>query len=743
MKVRVFCLIPLILSQLCVAAELAGELPEYVGAAVCAECHNSEYNQWQGSDHFKAMEIATVDSVLGDFSGLPVEFHNIENRFFLNDGKFFIETGGEEFEIKYVFGHYPLQQYLVELEDGHVQALNTAWDSRSEEENGQRWFHLQPDEKITPNHPFYWKNHFQNWNARCADCHSTNLVKNYDRESHAYKTTWSDINVACESCHGPGSGHVKLVSEDRYSESETGLVNDIPAYVQWSFNEEHAIASPAGEKSDHHVDMCGSCHSLRTQLSTDTVAQGYHDSNRIQLLNEGSYYADGQIREEVYVLGSFMQSKMYEKGVTCTNCHNPHSGKLVAEGNGLCSQCHKAEVYDAIDHHHHEPGNEGAQCVSCHMPERTYMQVDERRDHSFTTPRPGISAETGVPNACTGCHLGRSDQWARDALTEWGIDQNADHWATVSQRAQDGDILTTRPLTNLIKEGGLPSMVAASLLEQLAPMPSRVSVETAQALLENDNPLLRRAAVNGLQYLPGQLRWEILSPYISDPSRSVRYEIAENLLVGYSDLFPEQQAQLDPLLSEYRKMLDVSADSPATQLAIANLELSLRNLVAAEGAYLHALEIEPGYVPALINLADYYRDLGRESKVEPLLKKALDVAPDSGGAQHSYGLHLVRMNRYDEAVSYLARAAEMVDAQPRYAYVYAIALENTGNVREAINVLAAAAERWPNQYDLLMTLVIFMDKTGKTDGIYKYISALTAIAPNSPEVKQLVQKYGN
>jgi predicted CXXCH cytochrome family protein len=433
------------------------------------------------------------------------------------------------------------------------------------------------------------------------------------------------------------------------------------------------------------------------------------------LLNEGSYYADGQIREEVYVLGSFMQSKMYEEGVTCTNCHNPHSGNLVAEGNGLCTQCHKAEVYDAIDHHHHQPVNEGALCVSCHMPERTYMQVDERRDHSFTIPRPKISEETGVPNACTGCHLGRSDQWAQDALTEWGIDQNADHWATLSQRAQDGDILTTRPLTNLIKEGGLPSMVTASLLEQLAPMPSRVSVETAQALLENDNPLLRRAAVNGLQFLPADLRWELLSPYISDPSGSVRYEIAENLLVGYSDLFPEQQEQLDPL----------------------------RNLVAAEGAYLHALEIEPGYVPALINLADYYRDLGRESKVEPLLKKALEVAPDSGGAQHSYGLYLVRTNRYDEAVSYLARAAETVDAQPRYAYVYAIALENAGNVQQAIDVLAAAAERWPNQYDLLMTLVIFMDRAGKSDGIYKYISALTAIAPNSPEVKQLVQKYGN
>ena len=528
-----------------------------------------------------------------------------------------------------------------------------------------------------------------------------------------------------------------------------------PEYVKWSFDQETASANPEGEKSDHQVNMCGACHSLRTQLSSDAPGEvagdSYHNSNRIQLLSDRSYHSDGQIREEVYVLGSFMQSKMYEQGVTCTNCHNPHSGKLIAEGNGLCAQCHKPEVYDNEQHHHHSAQSDGAQCVSCHMPETTYMQVDNRRDHSFTIPRPQLSSDLDVPNACVTCHVGRNNNWVSEVIDGWGVSSNSamdespdsDHWAYLSNRAQSNDILVTRSLTNLIQENTLPVMVQASLMEQLAPMPSRVSIETAQSQLKNANPMVRRAAVTAAQSLPMELRWELFSPYFNDPSKSVRFEIASNMIVGYAELYPEQKDLLDPLMEEYKQALMVSADLPATQMAIANLELGRRNLVAAEKAYLQAVRIEPGFVPALINLADYYRSIGRDAKVEPILQKALEVAPDSGAANHTYGLYLIRQENYESALGYLGEAIDTEDAQPRFSYVYAIALESTGNLQGAIDTLKDANNRWPNQYELLLTLVVFLEKSGDFSAVYPYLSKLSEIAPGSPEVKQLIDKYRN
>ncbi|RLA44550.1 MAG: hypothetical protein DRR42_20340, partial [Gammaproteobacteria bacterium] len=633
----------------------------YVGAETCSGCHQKQHQQWQQSDHHKAMQVATADSVLGDFSSVTLSYHDIKSRFYKNKKHYYVDTldnagATSTFEIKYTFGFYPLQQYLLETKDGHIQALNTAWDSRSEEEGGQRWFHLQPDENITPEHPFFWARHFQNWNSRCASCHSTNVEKNYDAAAHSYNTTWSEINVSCEACHGPGSKHVALAKENKLADNNTGFTVPSSQSLSWQFEDDGAIATPQGKKSSTQIDMCGSCHALRTQLTDKTVGLGFHDANRLQLLNEGSYFADGQIREEAFVMGSFLQSKMHGKGVTCSNCHNPHSGKVLVEGNGLCAQCHKPAVFDTPAHHHHQEASAGAACVNCHMPARTYMQVDDRRDHSFTIPRPDLSQALGVPNACTSCHgdqTGKDDAWASEQMSKWGVKPRAGHWANISQRAQVGDVLVARALTRAVDEATLSPVVRASLLQQIAAFPSRVSMETAQKNLQDKNPMVRRAAVSALQALPAETRWQILSPHLQDKSRSVRFQLAETLADVFTQLPADQQNKLAGVIEEYRASLSVSADSPATQTAIATLELNLGDTQAAEQAYLQALRIEPNYIPALLNMADYYRGMGQEPEAEPLLKRALLVAPDSGAVQYSYGLHLIRKGDYDGALPHL------------------------------------------------------------------------------------------
>ena len=734
--------------------------PEYLGVQACKGCHAIQYEEWQQSHHSKAMALATADNVLGDFSGNSANFQGVESRFYRGKEHFLVDTVGRggtksTFAIKYTFGFYPLQQYLVELDNGHIQALNIAWDARSSKEGGQRWFHLQPDENISLEHPFFWTRHFQNWNNRCADCHSTNITKNYSADLDSYNTTWSDINVACEACHGPGADHVGMATKNKFTDGK-GFRFNLERTPGWSFAAGDAIAKSKGLKNADHINMCGSCHSRRSQLVESSMGQDFHDTAALQLLDGRSYFPDGQIRDEVFVLGSFLQSKMHAAGVTCSNCHNAHTGKIRIEGNGLCSQCHRAEVYDSPEHHHHTKDSEGAACVNCHMPARTYMQVDPRRDHKFGVPRPDLSLALGVPNACTDCHQQgkglnenqknkngeeKDNTWALQSLTEWGVKFNDKHWSYLNHRIQQGDILATRPLTEAVLKGGLPDVITAGLLQQLETMPSRVSAETAGKSLEHNSSLVRKAAVRALRALSSGMRWQLLSPHMNDSSLSVRVEIADALAGIYSELSGKQQAQLDSLIDEYRKALVVSAGSPATQVALANLEARLGKNKAAEKALLQALRIEPGYVPALLNLADYYRASGRDAEVEPLLKRALQVAPDSGAAHHSYGLFQVRMQNYEAALPHLETAVKQADAVPRYAYVYAVALESRGQTPKAIDMLIKATERWPNQYDLLMLLVDYLDRSNNIQLAMKYLSSLSAIAPNAPEVKRLIEKY--
>ena len=45
----------------------------------------------------------------------------------------------------------------------------------------------------------------------CSECHSTGVQKNYDANNDRFHTTWSEISVGCETCHGQGSRHVAWV----------------------------------------------------------------------------------------------------------------------------------------------------------------------------------------------------------------------------------------------------------------------------------------------------------------------------------------------------------------------------------------------------------------------------------------------------------------------------------------------------------------------------------------------------
>ncbi|MDH3763605.1 MAG: multiheme c-type cytochrome [Gammaproteobacteria bacterium] len=729
-----------------VSAAESAQPAEFVGSANCNQCHQEQYAAWRQSDHRMAMQPADKTSVLGDFNNVTVNFHGIETRLFRRDGGFRVATLSrdgkpDEFSVAYTFGHYPLQQYLVDIGAGRLQALNVAWDSRAVDQGGQRWFHLQADEDIDAQHPFFWTGHLQNANSRCIECHSIDLRKNYSPESASYTSQWAEAGVGCESCHGPASRHLSFAGTNELSKTNSGFSRQSTPPLAWTFHADSSIASADGKRDDSYIDTCGGCHSRRASIGDVKPLAAYHDQYRLALLDPGLYFANGQIDDEVFVLGSFLQSKMSRQGVTCNNCHDVHSGKLIAEGNAVCAQCHKPAVFDQQAHHRHPAGSTGALCVNCHMPERVYMQVDPRRDHSFSIPNPGFSQAVDAPNACTNCHQGKTSDWATATLENWRTSRNPDSWAELNHDLSRQDAFAFKRYAQSRPGSNLPPIREATLLGKLVNFPSRLAVETASRQLASPDPLLRRGAISALQAMPLQLRWQLLSPLIDDPVKSVRLEVA-NALADALNQLPQNETGLARLIEEYRNSLNHHADSPAGQLALGNLESLLGYDILAEQAFKKALEIEPSFVPALINLADLYRATGSDGEASKLLKRALELAPDSATSNHAYGLFLVRRGKHDAALPYLQAAINQQDSSARHVYVYAVALDSRGQTDAAMRLIEEQRNRWPNNIDLSFLQVSYMEKTGKTDGIHRYLSLLASVAASNPQVQAWVSKFG-
>ena len=677
------------------SSTLQANTGEYTGSLVCKSCHLSQFNAWKQSDHRLSMQVATPDTVKGRFDNHALEFHGVRSVTNLIDGRYEIETdtekGRERVAVKYTFGSYPLQQYLVERERGRLQAMNLAWDSRSPAAGGQRWYHLR--DRLENDSPFFWTRHLQNWNAGCAKCHSTGVEINYDAVQDSYATSFANINVGCEACHGPSKDHVDSAGQGRPSP----LVNIGPG-LAWSYKDRARIASAIGNKNYSYLGMCGGCHSRRSVIGEIHPAHSYRQQFQISLLEEGLYFADGQIDDEVFVLGSFMQSRMYQEGVTCMNCHDAHSGDLKYTDNRLCGQCHNPSDYDVEQHAGHNSLQ--AQCVDCHMPDRTYMGVDARRDHQFGIPDPHLAKKFGLPDACSSCHTDKSLAWA---LEKTEPRTNAYAYLTALVRRHDPEVVGKA--IDYILDNAHPAIRRATLLAAL-PLSPKVA-KLGVAMLHDHDPMIREAASRLLISAPENLRYDVLLGMVNDPDKAVRLNVGRAMAPLLPRLTLEQAKPILPLISELRSSLRSDRVGDLTSLAM--LEVQLGRTDKGKKMLRRALAVERHYIPALLNLADLERSTD-EAVGRALLLEATELAPDSGAALHSYGLALVRDKRVEEALVYLGRASEQSDAMPRYAYVYAVALDSVGQVEEAIASLARALKKWPNQPDLVSLMAAYHGK---------------------------------
>ena len=754
------------------------EAQGWAGTDACAGCHATQYEAWRGSHHDLAMQPASETSVLGAFDGRHVRHHGIASKFFRRDGGYWVETDGPEgklqaYPVAYVFGVYPLQQYLLALPGGRLQAFSIAWDSRPVASGGQRWFHLlgsgdsareaatdngsmvegdarppttpvvEPpyaNAQIDARDPMHWTGSYYNWNSRCAECHSTNLSKRYDLNSGTYATTWSEINVGCEACHGPGERHMALADAGQLQDApNAGLDVDLRDAGAWRFIAGETIAqrsSPA--EKPRQVEICARCHARRTSLSEDRHGADLLDTHLPALLEEGLYYVDGQIREEVYVYGSFVQSKMHQAGVTCSNCHEPHGLALRAPGNAVCAQCHLPAAYDNTTHHRHAASSPGAACVNCHMPATTYMSVDPRRDHSLRIPRPDLSAIAGTPNACNGCHEDRSFAWATEALENWGIrfGDAGSHPARVLQRARQGDARAARALQAIAMDDGTPAIWRATAAAELARFPSRQVVESAAFLLTSDDAMLRLGAVRAIEFLPWPQRLQMLEPHLRDPATAIRMELARVL----ADV-PEARVAvaLAALFDEYLQSLARHADMPESLSHQGDFLVARRLYARAEKAYRQALESDPQYVPTLLNLADLYRVLERDAEARMVLGTAIASAPAQAAPHHALGLLETRAGNREVALRHLERAAALETRGIRYRYVYAIALYDTGDAPAALEVLRSLLSTAPGNPDVLLALVNYSRNAGRIEDARRYANELRKLFPDDPAIRHLYE----
>ena len=728
----------------------------YVGAQACAGCHAAEHAAWSGSDHARAMQIASDTAVLGDFADRRFVHGGITSTFFRREGRFMVRTDGpdgqlDDFEIKYTFGVRPLQQYLIELPGGRLQALSIAWDARPREAGGQRWFHLYPNEKIDYRDELHWTRRQQNWNYMCADCHSTNVRKNYNAAAARYATTWSEINVACEACHGPGSRHVAWAgatragqtSEARDPKGLTVLLRERRG-VQWTVEPSSGNARRSVARTTAvELGVCAQCHARRSQITSDYApGRPFLDHYLPALLTPPLYWPDGQQRDEVYTWGSFLESRMHAAGVTCSDCHEPHGQKLRAPGNQVCAQCHAPAKYATAAHHFHRADGPGAECAGCHMPAARYMLIDPRHDHSLRVPRPDQSVALGVPNACTRCHADRKPEWAAAKAQAWyGRSPNGyQRFATAFHAAETGGG-AVRLLADIARDPREPDIVRASAMAQFPREVARshAGMEAVKLALGNGDPLVRRAAVTALESLPPAERLTLALTPLSDPSRLVRIEAARVLApIRPETLDQASRAAYERAAADFVAVQRTNDDRPEARTNLGTYFATRGRVTAAETELRAALALDPTFVPAYVNLADLYRAEQREPDVRRVLAEGLTTAPDDASLHYSLGLALVRAQRTTEALTHFARAAARAPDNARFVYTYAVSLHSTGKPREAIAVLDKALRRHPNDRDVLMALAAFNRDQGAFDQALRYAERLAQQYPDDPEARQLL-----
>lgn len=700
---------------------------EFVGDAQCQSCHPTEFSEWKTSDHFKAMMPASDTTVLGDFNNRSLTADGIRSSFFKKNGKYIINTQGpdgrnHDYEVLYTFGHYPLQQYLVAFPGGRMQATRMSWDSRQ-----KKWFHQYAGQKIHSSDWLHWTRGGQNWNTMCASCHSTNLQKDYHPDTDSFHTTYSIINVSCESCHGAGKEHIDFIRSAEYQKGEK-----VAGSYLTSTKEQIA-----------QINTCAPCHSVKADISAQLISSGELLDNYIPESPAAErFYPDGQVKEEAYAYTSFLQSKMFHYGIKCSNCHNPHTAKVLFSSNQLCLQCHTPK-YDEPSHHFHAVNTEGAQCKSCHMPAGTFMGNDIRHDHAFRVPRPDLSVRYGTPNACNNCHADKSAQWAANAVVKWYGPDRKYHFAEDLVPGSRLDDQSEGHLVKLLGDTAVPPIVKTAALFYLGSISTPGSMNALRQALQAEDAQVRYQALRSLANFPAAQWQEAAVSLLADKVRAVRIAAADLFLTIPQEQLPENyRSAFVRARGELEQYLRYQADFPTGNVMMADHYLRLNDYENASKFYLRGLAMDSLMNYARLNLSTVYNSMGKNDLALQTLQTAAAIDPRNDRIFYNLGLLYNELKNTGEATKNFEKAVRLKSSNPRLYYNYGLLLFQAGKTAEAEQVLLKGLAVSPGEPDLNYAMAFLYIKTGQTGKARKYASVLKSIDPANPAYQAIFQAVG-
>jgi tetratricopeptide (TPR) repeat protein len=702
----------------------------YVGDQSCKSCHTTEHHQWKQSDHYMSMLPANDTTVKGDFNNVTFTADGVTSKFYKKGSKFIINTEGDDgknhdFEVKYIFGYKPLQQYLVHFPGGRMQVPRLSWDV-----NKKKWFNQYAGQKVPSHDWLHWTGNSQNWNTMCASCHSTNLHKNYDTKTDTYKTSYSIINVSCESCHGAGEKHLGYVKSDDYKSGDKTTGSFLKL----------------GKKSGQleQINTCAPCHARASEISPRHIDSKEIMDNYIpQIPDTENFYADGQVDDEDYIYTSFLQSKMYDKGVKCSNCHNSHSTKLKHKGNQTCVQCHTPNKYDTPKHTFHPLGSKGASCINCHMPGKLYMGNDLRHDHSFRVPRPDLSVKYGTPNACSNCHTDQSNKTLADAVVKWYGPNRKHHFSDDLIPGSQLDAKSEAHLVRLINTKTTPAIIKATAAFYLGSITTSTSLNTLLTCLNHKDAQVRYRALRSLSNFPSNNWIDNVGPLLSDKVRAVRIGAADLFITIPKDQIPSQYTStFDQAHIELRKYLRYQTDFSSGNIMLADYYLKIQDYSNAELFYLNGLKKDDQMNYALLNLSTLYNTVGKNDAALKMLQRALKNDANNERIYYNMALLYNELNDKPAAEKSFAKAVELKSQNPRVYYNYGLMLNASNNSKKAEAILQKGIAINPNTPDLYYALTFVYIQLGNTTKAQQTAFKLKQLDPNNPNYQELFKNLG-
>lgn len=688
-------------------------------SVTCQACHAEIFAAWSNTDH--ALANRPVEKNRDQTAFMPARtIEDGKSRFdvsWTDKGPTMVERDGEnriEHHPEFVLGNLPSHQMLLPAAGGRWQPTDLAWDPAKTE-----WFNVFGQEGRHRGEWGHWTGRGMNWNSMCAHCHMTGFEKGYDAATDTFASTWVEHGVGCIQCHGPMPA----------DHNRTGSAYKAPAGA-WTHDRQRAMQT------------CAPCHA-RNELLTTTFQPGdaYHDHHRMALPSQPLiYYPDGQQRDEDFNWTSVLLSRMGHAGVTCMDCHDPHTTKTIlpVENNALCMQCHaapgrmNAKIIDPTAHSHHAEGSTGNRCVECHMPTTNYMVRSPRHDHGWLKPDPLLTKELDIPNACSRCHTDQTVDWAIQKADAWygeKLDsrQRARARAVAGAQANRND--ASARLLALLKDEDIPAW-RATFMELSMPYAAQPEVTPVlRAGLTDPDPLVRAAAARALAGLPEARAW--LRPLLQDPVRLVRLDAAWTLA---DELVPGSAVE-----KEMQEYLAVAGDQPAGQVRLGQHLANVGRLDEAEAAVRKAIPWDPYSSAIHENLGLIQQAAGRLGDAATSFYRAGQIDGRDGAIMLRAGLAYAEAGRLTEAETALREAVRRDPQLHRAWYNLGLLLAQTNRPIDAIAMLFEAEKTGPGQADYPYALATLYWKVGDRTAARQALERTLAIDPNHEQARGMLE----